>query len=91
MEPASGRYRKREMHVLHPRDDNVYAIFLKWQGDEFHLKSVKPVTGSKITMLGVPGDLKWKWDESTRTHYCLSERKGQTHFMQLCMGIQNKN
>jgi alpha-L-fucosidase len=41
---------------------NVYAIFLKWQGDEFRLKSVKPVEGSKITMLGVPGDLKWKWD-----------------------------
>ncbi len=43
---------------------NVYAIFLKWQGEEFKLKSVKPVEGSKITMLGVPGDLKWKWDET---------------------------
>ncbi len=42
--------------------DYVYAIFLKWQGEEFKLKSVKPVDGSKITMLGVPGDLKWKWD-----------------------------
>lgn len=47
------------------KGDNIYAIFLKWQGDEFHLKSVKPVEGSKISMLGVPGDLKWKWDEST--------------------------
>ena len=47
------------------KGDNVYAIFLKWQGDEFHLKSVKPVEGSKITMLGVPGDLKWKWDDAT--------------------------
>lgn len=46
------------------KGDYVYAIFLKWQGDEFHLKSVKPVEGSKITMLGGPGDLKWKWDES---------------------------
>ena len=46
------------------KGDNVYAIFLKWQGDEFRLKSVKPAEGSKITMLGVPGDLKWKWDES---------------------------
>ncbi|MDD4972547.1 MAG: alpha-L-fucosidase, partial [Paludibacter sp.] len=44
--------------------DNVYAIFLKWKGEEFKLKSVKPVDGSKITMLGVPGDLKWRWDEA---------------------------
>ncbi|MEI7524847.1 MAG: alpha-L-fucosidase [Mariniphaga sp.] len=44
------------------KGDNVYAIFLKWQGEEFKLKSVKPVAGSKITMLGVAGDLKWKWD-----------------------------
>jgi alpha-L-fucosidase len=42
----------------------VYAIFLKWQGVEFKLKSVKPIAGSKITMLGVPGDLKWTWDEA---------------------------
>ena len=44
------------------KGDNVYAIFLKWQGEDFTLKSVKPVEGSKISMLGVPGDLKWKWD-----------------------------
>ncbi len=46
------------------KGDNIYAIFLKWQGDEFNLKSVRPVEGSKITMLGVPGDLRWKWDET---------------------------
>jgi len=40
----------------------VYATFLKWQGEEFVLKSVKPVDGSEITMLGVPGNLSWKWD-----------------------------
>ena len=44
--------------------DNIYAIFLKWQGEEFKIKSVKPVTGSKITMLGVSGDLDWTWDEA---------------------------
>jgi alpha-L-fucosidase len=44
------------------KGDYAYAIFLKWAGDEFKLKSVKPVEGSKITMLGVPGDLKWTWD-----------------------------
>lgn len=46
------------------KGDHVYAIFLKWQGDEFNLKSVKPVEGSKITMLGVQGELQWKWDEA---------------------------
>ena len=46
------------------KGDYAYAIFLKWAGDEFKLKSVKPVEGSKITMLGVPGDLKWTWDAS---------------------------
>jgi alpha-L-fucosidase len=39
------------------KDDYVYATFLSWQGEEFKLKSVKPLEGSKITMLGVPGDL----------------------------------
>lgn len=46
------------------KDKNVYAIFLKWQGEEFKLKSVHPVEGSKITMLGIPGELKWKWDSA---------------------------
>ena len=44
------------------KGDYVYAIFLNWQGEAFKLKSVKPVEGSKITMLGVSGDLNWKWD-----------------------------
>ena len=46
------------------KDDYVYAIYLKWQGEEFNLKSVKPVEGSKITMLGVSGELDWEWSES---------------------------
>lgn len=46
------------------KGDFVYAIFLKWQGENFNLKSVKPVAGSKINMLGVPGDLEWKWNET---------------------------
>jgi hypothetical protein len=33
-------------------------------GENFNLKSVKPVAGSKINMLGVPGDLEWKWNET---------------------------
>jgi alpha-L-fucosidase len=47
------------------KGDCVYAIFLKWQGEEFKLKSVHPAAGSKITMLGVPGDLEWAWNEAS--------------------------
>lgn len=46
------------------KGDYVYAIFLKWQGEEFKLKSAKPVENSQITMLGVPGELKWNWDNT---------------------------
>ncbi|NEW83827.1 MAG: alpha-L-fucosidase [Mariniphaga sp.] len=45
------------------KNENIYAIFLKWQGEEFRLKSVRPIEGSKITMLGVSGELKWTWNE----------------------------
>ena len=45
------------------KDDYVYVIYLKWQGEEFKLKSVKPVEGSKITMLGIPGELQWEWSD----------------------------
>ena len=46
------------------KGDYLYAIFVEWQGEEFKLKTVKPADGSKITMLGVPGDLKWRWSEA---------------------------
>lgn len=46
------------------KDNYVYATFLKWAGEEFKLKAVKPVEGSKITMLGVPGNLDWTWNEA---------------------------
>jgi alpha-L-fucosidase len=46
------------------KDNYVYATFLKWAGEEFKIKSVKPVEGSKITMLGVPGNLDWTWNKA---------------------------
>ena len=46
------------------RGDYVYAIFLIWQGENFTLKSVRPAAGSEINMLGIPGNLDWKWDET---------------------------
>jgi alpha-L-fucosidase len=59
------------------KGDNVYAIFLKWQGDEFRIKSVKPLAGSKITMLGVPGELKWNWDEANGLTIKYPKQKGR--------------
>jgi alpha-L-fucosidase len=44
------------------KGDYVYAIFLEWQGEKFHIGSVRPVEGSPVTMLGVPGSLKWYRD-----------------------------
>jgi len=55
----------------------VYAIFLKWQGNEFKLKNVKPAEGSTIQMLGVPGDLKWKWDETNGLTIYYPEQKAR--------------
>ena len=46
------------------KGDYLYAIFHKWQGEDFHLKSVKPLEGSEVTMLGVPGKLDWTWDKT---------------------------
>lgn len=43
------------------KGDYLYAIYLKWQGEEFRLKSVKPLESSAVTMLGVSGELKWEW------------------------------
>ena len=45
----------------------VYAVFLKWPGEQFHIKSVRAAEGSKITMLGVPGNLDWSQNESGLT------------------------
>jgi len=37
---------------------------MKWQGETFHIKSLRAKKGSKISMLGVPGELKWRQDEN---------------------------
>ena len=69
------------------RGDNVYALFLKWQGDTFTIKSVKPVAGSAITMLGVPGELKWTWDETNGLTIFYPQTKGEAIILRICLGI----
>ncbi len=63
-EQDHGRSRKRVMHILHPKVTMSMRSSSNGRVKNFSLKSVKPAEGSKITMLGVPGDLKWKWSES---------------------------
>ena len=45
------------------RDGFVYAVFLKWPGDKFVIKSLRAAPGSKISMLGIPGELEWTQNE----------------------------
>ncbi len=41
---------------------HVYAISLRWPGEEFCLKQVKAREGSKVFMLGVAEPLAWRTD-----------------------------
>jgi alpha-L-fucosidase len=41
----------------------VYAIALKWPGAALQLRSIRAVEGSKITMLGAKGNLRWHQDK----------------------------
>ena len=59
------------------KGDYVYATFLKWAGEEFILKAAKPVEGSKITMLGVPGNLDWTYDDSNKLTIKYSRSKAR--------------
>jgi len=43
---------------------HVYAISLKWPGDELCLKQVTAREGSKVFMLGVPTPLAWRTDSA---------------------------
>lgn len=38
----------------------VYALSLKWPGQELHLRQVRPRAGSTVRMLGVEPPLKWR-------------------------------
>lgn len=41
----------------------VYAISLKWPGDTLVLRSVRAMESSRITMLGISQNLRWRQDE----------------------------
>ena len=44
------------------KPDALYAITAGWPGSELVLRDVKLPAGAEVTMLGVPGALRWKAD-----------------------------
>jgi alpha-L-fucosidase len=46
-------------------NQSVYAIALKWPGDNLTLQSVIPKEGSNIMLLGYPDPLKWSYSAAT--------------------------
>jgi hypothetical protein len=45
----------------------VYVILKEWPGQELKSDAIKPLAGSRITMLGHDKPLKWTWQESETT------------------------
>lgn len=43
----------------------VYCFALKWPGKVLNLRSVRPKTGSQISMFGYPNSLRWSFDSTT--------------------------
>jgi alpha-L-fucosidase len=61
--PRAGANWKEGDSVRYTRSkDNkvVYALCLKWPGQELHLKQVRPRPGSSVRMLGVEQPLQWQ-------------------------------
>ena len=54
---GSTRYTRSKDH------STVYAIVKEFKGRTLSLKSVRPVEGSQVTMLGSDTPLKWRYDE----------------------------
>jgi alpha-L-fucosidase len=42
----------------------INAFLMTWPGKEVSIKQIKPANGSKIRLIGVDSDLKWKYDEA---------------------------
>lgn len=57
----------------------VYAILTKWPGTEMTLKSVKPKSGSKVTLLGSNQEIRCKFDSARGTTVVLPENLQQSH------------
>jgi alpha-L-fucosidase len=55
----------------------VYAILTEWPGTQIVLKAVQPKAGSKVTLLGSPSGLPWKFDSAQGTTITLPENLQQ--------------
>ena len=63
--PKGGMAVKQVFFTKKP--DALYAITPGWPGSELVLRDVKVPADAKVTMLGVPGELKYKVDGKTLT------------------------
>ena len=57
-QPRDGRAVKQVFYTKKP--GALYAITVGWPGSELVLRDVKLPEGAEVTMLGVPGVLRWK-------------------------------
>ncbi len=67
-------------HVRYTRTKDrrfVYAILTEWPGAQVTLTTMRPRTGSKVTMLGVEEELAWKFDSAGGTTIALPENLQQ--------------
>jgi alpha-L-fucosidase len=55
----------------------VYAILTEWPGTQVALKTVRPKTGSKVTLLGSNAELPWRLDPDQGTTVKLPENLQQ--------------
>jgi len=55
----------------------VYAIMTQWPGAQVTLKSVRPQSGSQVTLLGSNAALPWKFDSAQGTSIAFPENLQQ--------------
>lgn len=68
--PRAGTLWSEGRTVLYTRSKDsrfIYAILTQWPGAQIVLKTVRPETGSKVTLLGLQANLRWKFDPGRGT------------------------
>ncbi len=78
--PREGRLWSEGETVRYTRSKdgrNVFAILTKWPGAQLTLRSVRPRSGSRVTLLGSIPELAWKFDAAQGTTIFLPENLQQ--------------
>ena len=78
--PREGRLWSEGETVRYTRSKDgriVFAILTKWPGAQLTLRSVRPRSGSRVTLLGSIPELAWKFDAAQGTTIFLPENLQQ--------------